>query len=194
MNKSKKYGWISVALLALSVVFIAISLSTRTPADTESSAKKTERVLACRLKILQAFTDKALAADPAEWLDIVRLPSDMVIYRYVDERLQSWVNRFPISNDQLSSGMLFQSFLNPRSALRSPLGELKEDFSFSNIGSKWYLAKKVIQDNVTLIVGLEIMNTLDHRSFSGINPRLRIPENHSIQELTNSGGSPVFVG
>lgn len=194
MNKSKKYGWISVALLVLSVVFIVISLSTRTPADTESSAKKAERVLASRLDILQSFTDKALAADPAEWLDIGRLPSDMVIYRYVDERLQSWVNRFPISNDQLSSGMLFQSFLNPRSALRTPLGELKEDFSFSNIGSKWYLAKKVIQENVTLIVGLEIVNTLDTRSFSGINPRLRIPENHSIQELTNSGGSPVFVG
>ena len=195
MSKSKKYGWISVALLVLSVVFIAISLSTRAPEDTDTSAKKTERVLARRLGILQSYIDKALASDPEEWLEIGNLPSDMVIYRYVDESLQSWVNRFPISNDQqLSSGMLFQNFINPRSALRSPLGELKEDLSFSNIGSKWYLAKQVTRGNVKLIVGLEIMNTLDSRSFSGINPRLRISENYSIQELNNCGGSPVFVG
>lgn len=195
MTKAKKYSIFSGVFIALSVVFVAFSLSTRSFVGTANVSRKVEKRLEARLSILQGFTSKALAASPNEWLDIGKLPPDMVIYRYVDGRLQSWENRFPIFNDQLGSGMLFQSLVNPRSGLRSPLGAVSEQYRFCNIGSKWYIARSIPQDNVKLIVGLEIMNSLDQLSFSGINPLLRVPDNCSIIELSNTGGTPVsFAG
>lgn len=195
MNARKKYGWLSVTLLVLSMALLVISFaSSRAGNESASVAGKMERVLAARTKILDAFIGKALEAEAGQWLEIGELPPDMVIYRYENDELRSWVHQFSTANDQLNSGMMFQSLANQRSGMRSPLSEVKEEFSYCNIGSKWYLAKTVESGEIKIIAGLEILNSLDNRSFSGINPRLRLPENYSIHELSASGGSAVEVG
>ena len=197
MNGSKLNRGLTVSaiiLLAASILSLVAAFGLRSSTNTDATARRVERTVGRRLAVLETFTRKALGSDPREWLEIGELPSDMTIYRYVNDSLSSWVNRFPTSNDQILSGVRFQNLGSTRSSMRSPLSRIGEDLTFCNIGPKWYLARTIIRDNVRFIVGLEVMNTLDERSFTGINPRLRVPENYSIHELSSSGGSEVNIG
>ena len=183
----------AIILLAASIISRLAAFGLRSSTNTDSTARRVERTVGRRLAVLESFTRKALDSDPGEWLEIGELPSDMTIYRYVNDSLSSWVNRFSTSNDELLSGMRFQNIGGTRASMRSPLSKIGEDLTFCNIGPKWYLARTIIRDNVRFIVGLEVMNTLDERSFTGINPRLRVPDNYSIHELSSSGGSEVSI-
>ena len=190
MIRNRKYATVSGALLFLAVLAFAVAFWSRSNPGTGKAVRRTERALASRLKILGSYEAEALEADPSQWLDLGKLPQDMVIYRYRGDTLDSWVNRFPTANDQLSSGVLFQSLVNPRYGMRSPMNGITGSYSYCNIGPKWYLARSLSDGPVTVISGLEIMNSLD---MGGINPRLRVPENCSVQELSSSGGYPVNV-
>ncbi|MCR5759002.1 MAG: cache domain-containing protein [Bacteroidales bacterium] len=183
----------AIILLAASIISLLAAFGLRSSTNTDSTARRVERTVGRRLAVLESFTRKALDSNPREWLEIGELPSDMTIYRYVNDSLSSWVNRFSTSNDELLSGMRFQNIGGTRASMRSPLSKIGEDLTFCNIGPKWYLARTIIRDNVRFIVGLEVMNTLDERSFTGINPRLRVPDNYSIHELSSSGGSEVSI-
>lgn len=183
----------AIILLAASIISLLAAFGLRSSTNTDATARRVERTVGRRLAVLESFTRKALDSDPGEWLEIGELPSDMTIYRYVNDSLSSWVNRFSTSNDELLSGMRFQNIGGTRASMRSPLSKIGEDLTFCNIGPKWYLARTIIRDNVRFIVGLEVMNTLDERSFTGINPRLRVPDNYSIHELSSSGGSEVSI-
>ncbi len=184
----------ALILLAAALLSLAASFGLRSSTNTDATARRLEKTVGRRLAVLESFTRKAVDSDPHEWLEIGDLPSDMAIYRYVNDSLSSWVNRFSTSNDQLLSGVRFQSLGNARSQARSPLTRIGEDLTFCNIGPKWYLARMIVRDNVRFIVGLEVMNTLDERSFTGINPRLHVPDNYSVHELSSSGGSEVNIG
>ena len=87
------------------------------------------------------------------------LPEDMVIYRYIDDSLQSWSNQFPVKNDDISSRVVFQRFSRPRENITSPLAEVTEEVSFVNYGPKWYLVKgKMGPSGCWVIGGLEVKN------------------------------------
>ena len=189
MTRSRKYGTLSLVLLILAALSFTVAFWSRGNTDTEKAARRTERALEKRLSLLDSYASKALEADPSQWLDLGRVPRDMVIYRYRGDTLDSWVNRFPTANDQLSSGVLFQSLVNPRSGMRSPMNSITENYSYCNIGSKWYLARSSSNGPVTVIAGLEIISNQD----PAVNPRLHVPGNCSIQELSSSGGYPVNV-
>jgi len=189
MTRSRKYGTLSLVLLILAALSFTVAFWSRGNTDTEKAARRTERALEKRLSLLDSYASKALEADPSQWLDLGRVPRDMVIYRYRGDTLDSWVNRFPTANDQLSSGVLFQSLVNPRSGMRSPMNSITENYSYCNIGSKWYLARSSSDRPVTVIAGLEIISNQD----PAVNPRLHVPGNCSIQELSSSGGYPVNV-
>ena len=186
-------------LLVLSLLLAALSSGLVPRSYYAATARKVQRVVNHRLKLLDSFSEKALRTPSGEWLSLVGLPEDMVVYRYENDTLQSWANRFSTVNDVLSSGAFFQSLVNPRTGVRSPLSRVGEGYSYYNIGPKWYLARSVIEGSTRLVVGLEIVNTMSGRSFSGINPRLRVPDGYSIQELSapegyvlTVSGSPVF--
>ncbi len=193
-DRKRVFSRLSAALLAVSLLLLAAAFGLRVPTDTRRVALRTERILESRLATLDGYARKALEGDPHEWLEFRSLPSDMAIYRYVGDSLQSWANCFSTSNDQLYTGTAFQVLGNSRSGMRSPLGDVTDSLGFFNIGPKWYLARSVSAGDVRVISGMEVMNTLDSRSYGGINPRLRVPENFSIHELSTSGGSAVSIG
>ena len=180
---------ILVALLAL-LPGTGITAAAR---SEQAAVRKVQRRVERRLSILEKNASKALETPAHQWLELGRLPEDVALYRYCSDTLQSWAGRFPISNDALSAGMLFQSLVNPRTGLRSPLSDITAEYTYCNIGPKWYIARCETRGDMKVIMGLEIMNTLSDRSWGGINPRLRLSRGYSIQPLSEAAGSVVSV-
>ena len=184
---------IPAVLLVLSLLLALMSSGLRPKMGDAAQVRRVQRTVESRLRQLGSFAEKALRVPSGEWMELAGLPEDMVVYRYEGDTLQSWAGRFSTSNDVLASGVLFQSLVNPRSGMRSPLSDIGEEYSYCNIGPKWYLARSVTEGGIRLITGLEVVNTLSDRSFSGINPKLPVPEGFSIQELGASEGAVVNV-
>ena len=196
---SGKFKWrdyLSWGLLALSVVFLFFAvLVVGSPGDTDSAANRLERILEKRMKILDGYARQALDedADADRWLDLSELPQDMVIYRYVGDTLKSWNNSFTVANDDITLRIVFPRLTNPMVNLTSPLSYVTEKTSFLNLGQKWYLVKALYKDDIEVIAGLEVMNSLDLRSSNNVNPRLHLNDEFSLKTLDNSCGSAVSV-
>ncbi len=194
---SRRFKWrdyLSWGLLALSVLFLLFALLvSRAPGDTEYAATRLEHKLQKRMKTLDSYAARALGDDADEWLELAELPPDMVIYRYVGDTLKSWNNSFTVSNDNISLRIVFPRLTNPMVNLTSPLSFVTEKPSFVNLGQKWYLLKALYADDVEVIAGLEVMNSLDQRSANNVNPRLHLNGKFSLITLDTSCGTPVSV-
>ena len=147
-------------LLAVSIILALMSSLGSYPARrSEVAARRIERKVNRRMAKLDAYVAKAFEVPRDEWMELKGLPEDMVVYRYVNDSLQSWCNRFPVMNDDIRTGMVLDAITNPRSPGKSPLAGIGEGIGFYNLGPKWYLAKAVDSLNVRIIAGLEIVNT-----------------------------------
>lgn len=182
-------------LLGLAVVSFAAAFAIpRSPGDSRQAAARVSRTIAHRMDFLEQQMDKALNQNPYEWMALPGLPSDMVVYRYCKDTLQSWAHQFPIFNDELVTGVMFRRFSNPRARMESPLSAVSDTVSFVNLGSKWYLLKSMSVDDCRVIGGLEIADSDDGRSYNGVNPRLNLRERFVINPLSYDEGSAVSVG
>ena len=191
----KKYGirdysvW---GLLAAAVILMVLSLSVgRSPADTDNAAARTARMLSRRMGILEGHISNILNADGDDWTGHYGLPSDMVVYYYVEDTLRSWCNQFPVKNDDISSRVVFQRLSRPRENISSPLAEVGASPVFVNYGPKWYLVKSESEGNRKVIAGLEILNSLEEDNPEGVNRKLRLGNTYSIVPLSENGGSVV---
>ncbi len=193
MKKVSRQLVLPSVLFLLSLLFAGLATVSRGAGNSPAAVRKVQRAVQGRLALLDRYCARAVEGKSGEWINVSSLPEDMVIYRYEDDTLQSWANRFSTANDALSSGVLFQSLVNPRTGFHSPLSDIKEEYSYCNIGPKWYLARTFTDGGTKLVAGLEVVNANSDRSFSGINPRLRVPEGFSIQELSATGGEVVSV-
>ena len=172
------------ALAAVSLVVLAFSFSlSRSPGDTSSAARRTGRILEKRIAVLE----KGMLSpeDP--------IPSDMVIYRYLQDTLKYWNNQFPVYNDDISVRTVFPRIVDPRMNFQSPLLNIGDSLSFVSLGDKWYLALSRDDGYNKVIGGLEIMNSADNSSLNGINPRLHLGERFTVSPLSTSGGSEVCL-
>lgn len=180
-------------LLGFCIVCIVASFSiARTPGDTDNAARHVERSVGRRMAILNTFIDRALASDRGQWMDLQGLPEDMVVYRYVNDTLQSWANQFTVTNDDISSRLLYQRLGNPRTGIVSPLQAVTDSVSFMNMGARWYLVKSAEDGNCKVIAGLEVMNSADDRSLNGVNRRMHLGDKFSVKPLSFSGGTAVL--
>jgi nitrogen fixation/metabolism regulation signal transduction histidine kinase len=195
MSKVKRIRfWSGVVVLSVAFILLVASFLTNLPyPDTASAASDLGTRIEQRMNLLDTYVDKALAADPEAWLRLEDLPEDMVVYRYREDTLLSWAHQFPIRNDDIRSRTYFQRLGDARSNASSPLSQLSSSLSFVNYGPKWYLAKSVQKDDLTVIAGLEMVNELKSSSFNGINPLFRLGDRYSLQPLTASTGVPVEV-
>lgn len=171
-----------LALISIVLLIFAVA-SPRTVGDTDSAARKVQKRLEWRMSRLDYYV-----AHPQQ-----KLPSDMVVYTYAADTLQSWRGSFPVFNDDISSRVMLQRITNPRINLRSPLSYATEEPVFMNIGPKWYIVKAQETDSRRIISGLEISNSQDESSYRGVNPRLHLRSRFSVRPLTFSGGSPVML-
>ena len=189
---------IPLAALFLAMLLFVLSMAGRNAGtDTEKAAADMEERIEKRLEILDGYILQAQETDKDDLILPEGLPDDMVIYRYINDSLQSWSNQFPIINDDISSRLLFHRLTDRMATLTSPLSEAVEQISYLNIGPKWYLTKAVTSiDNQKIIAGLEIKNTLiddARRNENGVNPKLKLSRRYSVQTLSNSGGSAVTI-
>lgn len=196
-SRKLTYKKIPLLLFLLAVVFFAMSMSGGSlDNDSQKIARRTERRINERIQILEKHIAGVLNSSPSS--DFNRsIPEDMVIYRYVNDSLTSWINQFPIINDDISSRMVIQRLTNFRTRLTSPLTRAKEEFTYINLGPKWFIINEVQgQYNDRIIAGLEIKNTLIddlQTSENGVNPKFKLPGRFSIQSIISSGGTEINI-
>ena len=189
----------ATACLIISVMLFLMSmLEIFSNIYTDNIAERTGKLVESRLEKLDKAIRQLEGTSAEQQSYALDLPEDMVIYKYVNDTLKSWCNQFSVLNDDISAKLEIQKLTSQRSRIVSPLNDLTEDYSFMNLGPKWYLIKSIERSNgEKVIAGLEIQNTLmsDHyRSGNGVNSHLKISDRFTILPLDNSEGSPVIIG
>ena len=196
-SRELTYKKIPLLLLILTAVFFVMSMTRhKRVEDTDPIARKTEKRIEQRIELLNRYVIQ-IADSPTDTSLNLKIPEDMVIYRYVNDSLVSWTNQFPIINDDISTRMMIQRLTNFRVRLISPLTQASHRFSYVNLGPKWFIIKEVSgKNNDKIIAGLEIKNTLIddlRKTENGVNPKFLLPERFSIQPINHSGGSEVMI-
>ena len=187
---------LAVFLLAL-LLFILSMAGNNSDGDTEKIARRTGKKIERRLELLDKYINKALAKSIDEQIRLEGLPEDMVIYRYVNDSLQSWSNQFSVINDDISTRHVIQRLTNLKNRIVSPLSGITTDLSYLALGPKWYLVKAVHgESNEKILAGIEIKNTLIddvRRNDNGVNPKFKLSGRYSVLPLNHSGGSAVTI-
>lgn len=185
--------------LVIALSFFVLSMaSSSSVGDVDKVADKTGARIEKRLTVLEGYIRLAMETPADEFILPGGIPEDMVIYRYVNDSLQSWSNQFGIMNDDISSKIYFQKLSAFNRRISSPLIDVTEEYSYMNLGLKWYMVKTVTgPGSEKVIAGLEIKNALiDDISGNdnGVNRRLKLPGKYSVLPLNHSGGSAVTIG
>lgn len=188
---------LSTFVIALSLFIFSLAGNNSTN-DTDRMAAKVGKRIERRMDLLGKYVEQAFDTPLDRLIEIRNLPEDMVIYRYVNDSLQSWCNQFSVLNDDISSRLVFQRLTNLKSRIESPLSEVTEELSFINFGPKWYIVKMTRGSmNDKVIAGIEIKNRLvddARKSDNGVNPKLKLSGRYSVMPINYSGGSSVSIG
>ena len=180
----------ALVLLAVSLLLVTATLfMPKMKGDTVLVARRVETVLKHRIKTVEKFAGKAMESDPQQWLDLGKVPDDVVIYRYVSGRLQSWVNQFPVSSDDLIPTSSTFRLSNPRARVRTPLSELGNQWGFFHFGQQSYLAKRIDNGNVKLLVGLNVERGRHFKLDEGYR---MVPLSSDDGTVVNVAGEPCF--
>lgn len=152
LEKSGTYILLCISIICFSLSFIQYQHHQNISKECETINRKVNH----RVSILDSYAEKALNTDTHQWLDIPNLPDDMVIYKYVSDTIQSWVNLFPIHNDIIKKRTPWYIFhnLSNTNPFNTPFAYLNEHPQFLNLGNSWYIIKSYRKDNTTIIGGL----------------------------------------
>ena len=147
--------------LVLALCLLVISMTgVNEVGDTDHWASNVSARVENRLEVLDRHIADAFENELGGQMSM-SVPEDMVLYHYVNDSLLFWHNQFPVTNDDITSIMIFQRLTPLNSRLVSPLSEITEELTYLNLGSKWYLAKAVDgEKNDRIIAGIEIKNSL----------------------------------
>ena len=183
---------LGIAVLLFLVSYIAVPSG----AGLEVEVARMEKKIHGRQQILQEYVDRAIQTPVEEWVKFDDFPSDMVIYKYHADTLQSWANQFPVANDEVDVLTLWyrMNHLNGRSLFSTPLAYLGEQEQYVNLGSAWYIVKIYKQENVKIISGLLVKTEyLSNNTIlaSKINPNLGIKRRVAITPVTFDEGLVV---
>ena len=173
---------VSAIFIGAALLLFAISLFIpKAKGDTKHAAHRVETVLTHRLKTLDSFAEKAFEGAPDQWMQLGKLPGDMVVYRYVNDRLQSWTNQFPVSNDDIVR-RAYVSRTRRRGIIQTPFVDLNSYYTYMKLNQQEsYLVKRVDRGLVTVVVGLKLDG----------NDKLRLQEGYSIRNLHTPDGTGV---
>ncbi len=171
----------TILLWILAGLFAFLSILPWGNMSAERKAHQVEKQLHRREKILQDYVDKAFDTPNDRWLRFEDFPNDMVLYKYVDDTLQSWVNLFPLRNDGIKPTSYWYRIhdLGNINSFNTPLAFLKDGVQFINLGPSWYLIKTQTEGKVKVISAIEIMRQYTHESkelVSGCNEYLKLSD------------------
>ncbi len=179
--------------LGAALLFLILSLViSPNSATLEREVAALQKNLQKREALLEEYALAALDIPAEKWIELENLPSDMVIYRYCADTLQSWANLFPMANDALSNDSYYQIFrtehyLDGQNRFNYPLSYLSSEEQFINIGSGWYLIKSFLRDNQRVVAGLLIKTdkvVAQAIDAPVINPKLKLNEGFDIEPIT----------
>ena len=114
---------LAAALLLVSAVLLVFSFPLDSGVvDSEGEARAVSRRLAKRMGVLDGYMRQALTEKEESWLELARLPEDMVVYKYVGDSLEAWCNQFSLKNDDIAHRLVYPMFTNPKAQYESPHG------------------------------------------------------------------------
>ena len=124
--------------------------------SVEKEAARLEKKIQQRQHILEDYVAKAFETPIDKRLSFQDFPEDMVIYKYNADTIQSWINQFPINNDEVDILPLWHRlhYMNSRSLFNTPLAYLTEREQYVNLGSAWYVVRVYIEGGVKIVAGL----------------------------------------
>ena len=184
LNRKTSILWMGALLFTLAS-FMEFS-------SNESLDREVERlqgVIHKRQQILEDFALKTLQLPSDQFVSFEEFPEDMVLYRYFNDTIQSWINQFPIANDDID----FFPFgyrinhLNSRVVTNTPLAYLSLTEQYVNLGSAWYVVNVYISGNQTIIAALLIQTDFPTENsvlVNSINPNLSLRRQLSIVPVT----------
>lgn len=177
--------WVLMSLMAVSS-FVEFS----SPNSMDREVEKLEKTIHKRQSVLADYAARALEIPDSAFIDFPELPSDMVIYRYCSDTLQSWVNQLPVSNDDIDFFPFGYTLnhLTSRGISNTPLAYLGAKEQYVSLGSAWYIVSTYTEDKVTVVAALLIQtdyNTENSVLKSEINPKLSLSKLLSIVPVTH---------
>lgn len=184
--------WI-LAILCFALSFIQYSAS-----SPEREARKVQKRLAVRAKILDEYAQKAINTPSDTWLNFDLFPEDMVLYKYDADTLQSWINLFPISNDEVDLAPLWYRIhdMNNRNLFNTPLAYLGDKPQYVNLGSSWYVVKVYKKGLVKIIAGLLIKTEYINQNSvltNSINSKLGLDEHFTTVPVNVDDSNVIFT-
>lgn len=205
--KIKNSTTLPLALMILAAVTFVLPRLVYNPVRSiENEVAALEKSLIKREKLLGEYVRKAFDTPNDQWFD-TDLPDDMVIYKYVDDTLQSWAHELPISNDEIES---YRRWTRDSSSLvysgqeEYPLASIGIRGEYKNLGSGWYLIKAYKKDKTKIIAAILIkteygnQNNVIHDYY---NEHLKITKYMDIlpigmdygHEISDQSGHPCFT-
>ncbi len=195
MNKSLKklcfvFGAIAVALFLLS--FIVSNSEVR----IRREARKVERKIERRQKVIDSYAKKAMEVPANEWLQFEDFPDDMVLYKYNADTLQSWINQFSISNDEVDVYPLWYRlhYMSNGNLFNTPLAYINNEEQYINLGSAWYIIKTYTHEYSKIITGILIKTEFpsDNQSvISEVNKHLKLNKKYTTVSLNEGSGTVI---
>ena len=182
--------WAVLAIVAVLLVILGLSFF-GTDYSQRAASRMTKR-LNQRMSLLDSYMEDVMETDQYEWPTLEKLPSDMVVYRYIDDTLQSWNHQFTIDNDDISRRMYTPVFVGGSYNIISPLRQVDTVPSLLNLGPKWYVVKKIVKGNSQVFGGIEIKNT-EAGTGVEVNRHLGISDRMGIYPITEGAGVPIYV-
>ena len=177
--------WMAIVLVGLSALLLALAAGDMSaPGDTVRAARRAQKVVEKRMALLDSYVHNGFKT----------LPEDMVIYEYFNDSLVAWHNQLPITNDYMTSGMMFQVLVNPMMNIQSPLLEIGPEPLYVNMGPKWYIARTYESGSTKTVAALEILNSENGDDYRNTNPRLHLSGSYAIHPLGDDGGTTVSLG
>ena len=154
---NRTYRLIPVMTAVAAVILFTLSFFwDRSDGITEAIARHAGQKTEKRIEILERYADRIIS-DSGHNSCLDDLPEDMVIYKYVNDSLVSWSNQFPLLNDDISNRLVFQRLTNLKSRITSPLTDVTDEYSYMNLGPKWYIVKEITgANNERIIAGVVI--------------------------------------
>ena len=189
-----------VFLLAAAVFFCLSILEKGETADIGKAARSVERRLGRLDGKMEKYASRVLELPASQWADAGKVPDDIVIYKYVNDTLHSWINHFPLRNDEIIDGEHFGVRYNRLSRVQTLfmplLSGVTETPSYMNIGSQWFVMRSYQKGRVKLICGILIKEDAEPMiaSFGGINNKLKVPENMTVCPVAYSDGCTIKDG
>ncbi len=188
-----------IIFLIAAVIFFVLSLkfsSGTTSLSSETSAIQSK--LQQRQMILEEYAYELLSEPLDAWPQYEKLPFDMVLYKYNADTLHSWINLFPIDNDQLfwDEGSYKIHYVDWQNDYSRPLAHIANFEQFINIGSRWYVARLYSKESQKVIAGLLIKtdgSLAEATKVPEINPNLGVKQGFDIEPISGESTN-IIVG